>query len=168
MGYIYGMKRLIFYILLIVCIVAATGIVLGVGNYLPKAYYSGATGATLVKDFFNGITKGTYHFGTTSTNFFTYALVLFLIMNAAMILALVISWLISGFRLGKIKRFYSISFWFLLSTLIITGVWVWAQLKAVPGSTFKDFINLNTIPLALALVSCLVGFVFSIFETRKQ
>ena len=161
-----GMKRLFFYILLLVGIIGSTAVVLFVGGFLPKIY-SNTTGMDIISNFVNGIIKGTYNFGTTTADFFIYGIVIFLLMNAALVLSVLLSWLLSGFRLFKIRRFYSISIWFLISSVVISAFWVWRQIDTTQSVAFKDFLGYQIVPLASALVLCLLGLIFSVSDRQQ-
>ena len=161
------MKRFIYYLLLLAGIIGSSCVVLFLGDFMPQSL-SGTTGADIMKNFINGIVKGNYQFGTSTTDFFTYGMTLFLLINVALVLAILLSWLISGFRLSKIKRFYSIAVWFFVSSMFITAFWVWLQIDTVPHFVFNDYLRLNVVPFAASLVLCLLGLVFSVFDRRKQ
>ena len=158
LGYTRIMKRAIFYILLLAAVVGSTCVVLLIEDW---------SGLDITREFIRAVIDGTFVWGTTSAHFYIYALMLFWILNASTLLTLFLIFMFSKFRFRNIRRPYRISLWWLFSAILITAFWAWPYIS-FNGWTFDfDHLKFVLIPLASALVTCVVGLVFSILDRRR-
>ena len=157
------LKRTLFYIIFAGCVIGSTCVVLFVGGFMPTG--SGfATGNDLVHNMISGIINGKYKFGSTPLHFHTYAMFLFLVLNAGVLITMLLLWLTSGFNLNRIKRFYRISIWFLISSLLLTASWVWVQIDTSNkgfGDSLKALFGIAIIPVVSSLLATILGLVLS-------
>ncbi|MDR0461860.1 MAG: hypothetical protein LBG88_00810 [Christensenellaceae bacterium] len=163
------MKRFIFFIILAGGIVGSSAVVLFMNKYLPAGAIM-KNGNKIMYNFVKGVAKGTFKFGTTPSHVFIYAMFAFLVINAGIFISMILLFLLSGLTLFRIKRFYRISLWYLFSALILTASWMWFNIKTTGGSwnldAAKELMWIPGIPLISALVTVVLGLVFSIGRRR--
>lgn len=166
------MKRGIFYLLLLVGLVGATCIVLFVSQFMPYGRdinrLLDINGYDMVYGWTRSLINGDSSiWGTSASHFFVYALILFLILNLATLVTLLLILMFSRFRFQNIRRPYMIGLWYLVSALILTGFWFWMYFD-IHGFNFvfRDKI-FAMIPIASALVVNLVGLVFGLTDRRQ-
>ena len=101
-----------------------------------------------------------------------YALFFFLLLNAGLLISLIALSFLCGFDYSRVKRFYRLSGYYFLSSLVLTAAWVWVHLK-VTGEPWKDFdtykvlIWMPIIPIGTALLSVVFGLLFAISSRRS-
>ena len=165
------MKRLIYYLLLIGSVTGATCVALFVAGFVPEGSGMSNTGLKVIEDFVVGLVDGTHVFGYTAQHIFIYGLTLFLILNAALILTLLLIFLISGFNLRRISKFYRISIWFLVASLLFTGVYGYLIFDILDTFNFTTVFAVLPwsfyLPLGLSLIMAIVGLVFKLTSRKK-
>ena len=150
--------RVLFYILFLAALLGSTAVVLWMDTF---------NGLRATEFFINGVMNGTFTFGATSAHFYFYGLVAFFILNAATLLTLFLIVIFSGFNFKRIRRPYTITIWLLVSTMLLSGAWLWPYFD-VHGFTFNFQDKMYAmIPLAAALAVALLGLVFSFVDRRR-
>ena len=159
------MKRILFYLLLVGTIVGSSAVVLWVKGFLPYSSISGATGQSWLEAWVKSMTNGTFKMGASAADFLLYGLTLFILMNAAILLTMLLVFLFSGFNLNKIAKFYRICIWYFVASLVITGVYIGYVIGyKVP---FKDIPWMAYIPIALGIIIIVIGIIFRKTEKHK-
>jgi hypothetical protein len=157
------MKRIVYLFIFVACILGASTVVLFTKDF---------DGYDIVTKTFKGIINGTYKFGNSAAHLYTYALFFFLLLNAGLIIALLALSLLCGFDYSRIKRFYRLSCYFFLSSLVLTAGWFYLKVIKVDGGalndieTYKSLLWLPVIPLGLAVVDVVLGLLFAISSRR--
>jgi len=157
------MKRILFYLLLVGAIVGGSAVVLWVPGYLGKG--STVTGQGMLELWIKSMTSGAFSWSPVTMTVFMIGLTLFILMNAAILLTMLLVFLFSGFALSKIAKFYRICIWYFISALVITGVYIALIVDA--KLPFKDVPWLFYVPAALGLIVIIIGIVFRSTEKNK-
>ena len=137
-----------------------------VGSSLVVLLTNAWGGMDLMKGFVNGIIKGTYKPGTTTFDFYMYGMTAFFILNAAIVLTMLLIFLFTGFQLKKKRRFYRISIWYLVSAIILTGVYLVLTKAKIDVKPINHLLML-IIPIASAIIAAILGLVFHRVGRRK-
>jgi len=165
------MKRYLFYILLLASIGGATFVVLMMGEYIKPVAVFAKDGFEIMKNFVESVVNGSFKFKTDSAHIFIYGMALFIIINAAIVVTMILMWLISGFNLNRINRFYGISIWFFVSTLIMTAAygWFYYDILQASGKSFSiaDLSWYAYIPIATGIIAMVLGLVFKLTDKRN-
>jgi hypothetical protein len=153
------MKRFFFYLVMFAAVVGSSIVVLFMNEW---------GGLELMKGFVNGIIKGTYKPGTTASDFMLYGMAAFFVLNAAIVLTMLLILLFTGFNLNKKRRFYRISIWYIVSALILTGVWGYMHFGALHRG-FKPINHLliHAIPIGAAIIVGILALVFHRVGRRR-
>lgn len=156
--------------LLFIAAVAGTGYVIlfapGFFDMNPYGTDGGAlglgiTGMDLMRTFWNSITDFSHEFSfDPATVFMTYAIALYLVVSAILVIVVVLQWLITGFKLKRITRFYTISLWLFIVAILLSGAYGWFAADYISNSQDATF-SFSLFPF-WAYVPLLVGFVMSI------
>jgi hypothetical protein len=151
------MKRLVYFLLLVGGIGAASYLVL-----FTEYGFIGGTGLDYLKDVLEVVKNGDWEWTKFDIlTIFTYGLVAFLFINAVLILALLIMAVTTLLRFGRVYRFYATFWWFLLSALVFTGVTAYVL---VDSGSFMDALKEVPwefyVPIAVAFVMVVIGVVF--------
>jgi len=124
---------------------------------------SGAfTGWDLMNNFVRSIFAWDHSFSFNPEQvFMVYAVALFLLVSAILVIVVLLQWLITGFRLGKLRKFYTVSLWFFIFSLVLSAAYAWFAIDAVNSAGAAGEFSINLFPF-WALVPVGVGFVLSI------
>jgi len=155
------MRRLIFFILLLAVIGGTScllvfGVPGGVLDAPPETAFE------LLKGVFESIKGGTWPWSSFNLyTIFIYGYVLFLLINAVLLLSLLVMALTTLFRFSKIYRFFATVWWHFLAALVFTGVNVYLMLDA--GGNFMDHLKELPwqfyMPLGSAIVLAILGII---------
>jgi len=159
------MRRLLYYILLALAVAGSTSVVLWVPGFMNAAMGFN-TGVAVLEDFASSVINGTYSWGFSAINIFTYGLILFVFTNAAILLTMLLVFLFSGFALSKIAKFYRIVAWFIFSAIIITGVYITFVIMG-PGFSMGEFPLWSYIPLVASLAIMILGIILRVTERNR-
>ena len=148
------MKRLIFFFLILGSIAASSYLLLFSDS---KALFE------LLKLAFEGIKAGTWKW--SNLNFltvFTYALTIFLFINAVLLISLLVMAFTTLFRFERVYRFYATATWYLIGAAIFTAGVVYMMLKSgVPvGEYLKSMPWYYYTPLGSAVVLFVLALIF--------
>ena len=156
------MKRILFYLLLVGAIVGGSAVVLWVPGFMP---YKMGKGQDLLEVWIKSMTSGAFSWQPIIITVFRFGMALFVLMNAAILLTMLLVFLFSGFSLNKIAKFYRICIWYFVSALVMTGVYVAFVIDLkIP---FKDIPWIAYIPAILGVVVIVVGIILRKTEKNK-
>ena len=156
------MKRIIFYTILAASVIASSCVLLFVGNGYNILDFT-------VKSLFNGTFIDMYNlFGL---NYFIYicGFAVFIVLNAALVLTMLLIFLFTGFKLNKIAKFYRICIWWFVSTIIFTAVYIWYITKGFTAFAF-DFATQwqSLLPLVTSIIVLIFAIIFRKIEKRNR
>ena len=164
-----GEMRIIFYVLMTIAVVGSSCAVLLVGAYLPLGA-NVETGLTIMQNLWTDIINGTFEFTTHPMDIFIYGLVLFLAFNAAIMITMFLVFLLTGFRLSKIDRFYRISAWFLASTIVMTFAYGWKYFNHLQSANtnfaFADISIWAYLPLVAGMLMLIISIIFRVIDKK--
>ena len=153
-------RRMLFYFLMAGAIVASSCLLLFMDN---------SAGLNMIKVFVTAITSGGFSPGTDPISIYLYGFILFLLLNAAMLLTMILIFLFTGFNLNKIAKFYRICIWYLVSAIVYTGVFVYMLIGlAIP----IDIMNLlqtswtSFLPIITSIVVLILAIIFRATEKK--
>lgn len=165
------MKRILFYLFLAGGIVGSTVVVLWMGKFLPLGMGTVMNGQDIIENFLKSIANGTAKFGFTAGDLFVYAIALFVLINAAVLLTMILIFLFSGFNLNRIARFYRICGWFFFSSLLLTASYGYLIFKALPSFSFSNLIDAVPyyayIPIGASFLLLLFAIIFRATEKKR-
>lgn len=161
------MRRFLFFLLMLVAIAASVCLlVLGIPSLLDAP---AATAFDYLKSVFELVKSGNWQWETfNSATIFTYGYVLFLLVNAVLLLSLLVMALTTLFRLSKVYRFYSTVWWYFFAALVFTGVNAYAVISA-GGDIMDNVLALPWqffVPIGSAVVLAIIGIVFKVTERK--
>jgi len=159
------MKRLIFFFLLIASIAGVSCMLLFMPFDIPGVTKVGDTLFEHLKYAFELIKGGLWNWSsTTDSVIFTYGLVLFLFVNAVLLISLLVMALTTLFKFEKVYRFYSTATWFLVSGIIFTGVVVYTAIATAGGAAFMDIVKVQPwqlfVPFVASIALLVLGLIF--------
>ena len=135
-------------------------------------WLSDPKGFELMKALVNSITGSTFSFKDTSPErIFLYGFVVFILINAAILLTSILIFIFTLGKLDKVLRFYRISIWFLVSAVVFTGVLVYGPIRALTnGAAFADVIKsihwTSYVPIGSSVVLAILGLIF--YKTERN
>jgi len=157
------MKRILFYLLLAGAVIGSSCCILWAGTGYDLLNM-------VVTSLFNG-TLGTLY-TALGLNLFIYicGLALFIVLNAALLLTMLLIFLFTGFNLKKIAKFYRIWIWWLVSSVIYTAALVWGPLTNGFTGFHFDFANAwyTLLPIVTALVVMVLAIIFRNIEKKNR
>jgi len=173
------MLRFFFYFLFAGAIGGTSAFVLFVPQFMPAFFNTnnlGSNGYQVIEGMIRNIVSGNFTFGTTAPEIFMYGLALFLLINASILLTMLMIFLFSGFRLGRIYKFYRISAWFYVSTIIMTATYCWYVWDTISkqGLTFgfeaiRDLFPWTAvIPISVGFGMVLVSILFRLIDGNSR
>ena len=157
------MKRIIYYILLLAGILGSSYFVLW-----QLEFIAGNTGLELMKVFIESIKSGSFTFAFDPPHIITYAIAIFLVVNAATLLTLLVVLIINLGVLSKVMKFYSISSSFFISAFILTAGFAYVIIEA-GGDIMKKFLDLNLffyLPIVASIVLMILGAILKKTERK--
>ena len=173
------MRRLIFWVMMIMSIGFATYVVLfqsgfwsmnltgGSGKRLPTT----GNGWDMIYGFFRNIGDSS-SWGTTSAHFVTYALIAYVLIVASVLLSLVLTLAMNLGLLGRSRRLYRTGPWFLFATIIITGFYIWLVFDMISMIGAAGTWSIRTlpvwfyVPIGLGLVTTIFSAIFKNTEVN--
>ena len=176
------MKRFIFLLLFLAAVGGAGYVVLFVPEFFhvnPTGEPDGTvglgvavTGWDLMRSFWGDVFDFSHTFDFSPANVFTtYAIALFLVISAVLVVVVLLQWLFTGFKLRRISRFYTISLWFFVGTILLSGAYAWFAfdlMNTVDGSfTMRLFPWFAYIPIGIGLLISVLGGIFRQSEGSK-
>ena len=151
------MKKILFFVFLSAGILASVFVVLT--GYSSYNAFSTDIGAGI--DRFTNIIRNidvVVKWGFTPPAIMVYGYLAFMLINALSIISLVLMLILSGGRPSKMRKFGTISLWFLISALIFTGAFVYPLIDAGTIGNILDIYNWTFfVPIAASLVLFIVG-----------
>jgi len=161
-GYTCVVKRILFYLLLVGAIVGGSAVVL----WVPGFWWTGSlNGQDMLEIWIKSMVDGTFKMGASAGDFLRYGMILFILMNAAILLTMLLVFLFSGFNLNKIAKFYRICFWYFISSLVMSGVY--AANIVVSKIPFSSVPWMAYIPVGLGVIIIVIGIIFRTTEKNK-
>ena len=151
------MKRLLFFLFMIGGILASTYVVLFIDGF--------DVGMKELEEIFKTLTDGSlFKSGLNAMTVQTYGLLVFLLVNAILLITFVLMFLLNGGKLGRVRQFYTISIWFFIGALVYTigiGYFVY-DVSGASGimDTLKDLPWKHYIPFGASLVLLIVAISF--------
>ena len=183
------MRRLLFFILIMVGLIGSVFVVLFLPDFIaasiPATAFGGRgdttflgiavqerTGFGMMAHLIAQIRAGTFSFGGDAVSLFTYSVAIYLVIVAAIILTMLLLLLFTLGSLRRISRFYSISTWFSLVAFLMTGAYIWAVVHLTRGNDtinfFQDFPIWGYVPIAVATILPIIGWILSVGDNRND
>ena len=163
------MQRIIFFVLLVGGIAAASCLVLF--SSLDGQSWIAASGTVLdhLKDVFESIKSSEWAWSTVDANaIFTYGVIMFLFINAILLLSLLVMALTTFFKLSKVYRFYATSWWHLAAALVFTGAVAYILLgRGDFGSAIGSLPWTYYVPVAVSCIIVILSFIFKRAESNN-
>lgn len=161
------MKRFLYFLLMIVAVIASSYIV------LFSVEFQDGIGWVVVENLLTGLFAGSATLGFNTADFVVYGLIAFCVINIAILFTMVIMFLMNFGMLNRIFKFYSVSGWFLVSSIIFTIAYAFywyavaVRIDNIGEGVGGQFPIMVIVPIIASVVMFVMGLLFKKGENKK-